>query len=166
MLSTGLSSASDELRAFCRSVARLPLYGNRRLRKNFALSWGSRYEKPLGSACGVRVWRPLGSVVASTLAQADGVAAGPGPISAQKMWLACENGHDYPLHPIGVSRENDLVTGYMLMTGRGHGVHMRLIPMGSGYRYAGRGVWFDGLRGNAVLNWGTPDEVPCKVRQQ
>jgi hypothetical protein len=43
---------------------------------------------------------------------------------------------------------------------------MRLIPMGSGYRYAGRGVWFDGMRGQAVLNWGRPDEVPCRVVQQ
>jgi hypothetical protein len=38
--------------------------------------------------------------------------------------------------------------------------------MGSGYRYAGAGVWFDGLRGNAVLNWGTVGEVPCKVLQE
>jgi len=38
--------------------------------------------------------------------------------------------------------------------------------MGSGYRYAGAGVWFDGLRANAVLNWGTPGEVPCQVRQE
>jgi hypothetical protein len=96
---------------------------------------------------------------------ADMSGASPA-VAHARMWLACENGHEYPLRPIGVSRENDLVTGYMLMTGRGHGVHMRLIPMGSGYRYAGAGVWFDGLRGNAVLNWGTPGEVPCQVRQE
>ena len=52
------------------------------------------------------------------------------------------------------------------MTGHGRGVHVRLIPMGSGYRYAGRGVWFDGMRQQAVLNWGRPDEVPCKVMQE
>ena len=93
--------------------------------------------------------------------------SGASPAAAHgKMWLACENGREYPIRPIAVSRENDLVTGYMLMTGRGHGVHMRLIPMGSGYRYAGAGVWFDGLRGNAVLNWGTAGEVPCKVLQE
>ena len=78
------------------------------------------------------------------------------PMSPQKMWLSCENGRDYPLHPLAVSREYDLVTGYLLKTGHGRGVHMRLIPMGSGYRYAGPGVWFDGLRGDAVLNWGRP----------
>ena len=104
--------------------------------------------RPTGLALGALI----ASVVASTLVQADGVAAGPGPISAQKMWLSCENGRDYPLHP--------------LVTGHGRGVHMRLIPMGSGYRYAGRGVWFDGMRGQAVLNWGRPDEVPCRVVQQ
>jgi hypothetical protein len=65
-----------------------------------------------------------------------------------------------------VSREGDLVTGYLLTTGRGRGVHVRLIPMGSGYRYAGPGVWFDGMRQQAVLNWGRPDEVPCTVMQE
>ena len=82
------------------------------------------------------------------------------------MWLACENGRDYPLRPLAVSREGDLVTGYLLTTGHGRGVHVRLIPMGSGYRYAGPGVWFDGMRQQAVLNWGRPDEVPCKVMQE
>jgi hypothetical protein len=97
---------------------------------------------------------------------ASTMALGAEPIAAQKMWLACQNGREYPIRPIAVSREYDLVTGYMLMTGRGRGVHMRLIPMGSGYRYAGPGVWFDGLRGDAVLNWGTPNEVPCHVMQE
>ena len=92
--------------------------------------------------------------------------SGASPVAAHgKMWLACENGREYPIRPIAVSREYDLVTGYLLMTSHRHGVHMRLIPMGSGYRYAGPGVWFDGLRGDAVLNWGTPAAVPCKVLQ-
>ena len=85
----------------------------------------------------------------------------------QRMWLACENGQQYPIQPIAVSREYDLVTGYMLRTGTGHSVHMRLVPMGSGYRYEGGGMWFDGLRQNAVLNWGRPGaEVPCTVMQE
>lgn len=82
------------------------------------------------------------------------------------MWLACENGQNYPIQPISVSRENDLVTGYLLRTGTGRAVHLRLIPMGVGYRYAGQGIWFDGLRGEAVLNWGRPDAVPCSVVQE
>ena len=122
--------------------------------------WGRR----LGFAFGVLVL----PFALSTVASAADMAAGAGaePAAAHKMWLACENGHEYPIRPIGVSREYDLVTGYMLMTGHGRGVHMRLIPMGSGYRYAGAGVWFDGLRGQAVLNWGSPGEVPCTVMQE
>jgi len=108
----------------------------------------------------------LASLAASTLAHANGVSAGPGPVGAQRMWLSCQNGRDYPLRPLAVSREGDLVTGYLLTTGRGRGVHVRLIPMGSGYRYAGPGVWFDGMRQQAVLNWGRPDEVPCTVMQE
>jgi hypothetical protein len=112
------------------------------------------------------LWGALfASIAASTVVQANGVSAGRGPI-AQKMWLSCENGREYPLHPLAVSREGDLVTGYLLVTGRGRGVHMRLIPMGSGYRYAGRGVWFDGMRQQAVLNWGQPNEIPCTVMQE
>ena len=119
-----------------------------------------------GRRTGLALSALIGSVVASTLAQANGVSAGPGPIAAQKMWLSCENGREYPLHPLAVSREGDLVTGYLLVTGRGRGVHVRLIPMGGGYRYAGPGVWFDGMRQQAVLNWGRPDEVPCRVMQE
>lgn len=122
--------------------------------------WGRRTGLVLGAL--------LASIAASTMAQAADVsgAAGPAPLVAQKMWLACENGRDYPLRPLAVSREGDLVTGYLLTTGRGRGVHVRLIPMGSGYRYAGPGVWFDGMRQQAVLNWGRPDEVPCTVMQE
>jgi len=94
------------------------------------------------------------------------MAFGNEPMSPQKMWLSCENGRDYPIHPLAVSREYDLVTGYLLTTGHGRGVHLRLVPMGSGYRYAGPGVWFDGLRGDAVLNWGRPDAVACHVMQE
>lgn len=113
-----------------------------------------------GLALGVLVL-PTALTIPASAADVSGSAA-PAAAGA-RMWLSCENGREYPIRPIGVSREYDLVTGYMLMTGHGRGVHMRLIPMGSGYRYAGRGVWFDGLRGEAVLNWGRPDAVPCKV---
>ena len=122
--------------------------------------WGRRTGLALGAL--------IACITASTIVQAADVSAagGPAAISAQKMWLACENGRDYPLHPLAVSREGDLVTGYLLTTGHGRGVHVRLIPMGSGYRYAGPGVWFDGMRQQAVLNWGRPDEVPCTVMQE
>jgi len=93
-------------------------------------------------------------------------AFGAAQLDGQKMWLACEDGSNYPIHPMAVSRENDLVTGYLLRTGTGRSVHLRLMPMGTGYRYAGQGVWFDGLRGEAVLNWGRADAVSCSVMQE
>ena len=89
------------------------------------------------------------------------------PVAGQKMWLACENGQSYPIQPAAVSRESEVVTGYLLRTGTGRSVHLRLVPMGNGYRYEGNGIWVDGLRGNAVLNWGRPGaEIPCTVMQE
>jgi hypothetical protein len=76
--------------------------------------------------------------------------------------LSCENGHDYPFCPRAVSSLGDVVTG-TLMTGTRHGIHMRLIPMGVGYRYAGKGIWFDGYRSAAALNFGKHNAVACTV---
>ena len=92
-------------------------------------------------------------------------AAAAGHVDGQRMWLACDNGHNYPIQALALSRENDLVTGYLLQTGTGRAVKLRLMPMGNGYRYAGQGVWFDGVRGTAVLNWGQPNAVACSVAQ-
>ena len=89
-----------------------------------------------------------------------------GPARAASMVLACQNGANYPIQPIAVSREGDLVTGYMLRVGTGRAIHLRLVPMGNGYRYEGGGVWFDGVRSRAVLNWGRPGAVPCEVVQE
>lgn len=100
-----------------------------------------------------------------TSAQAADVAA-TGPAGVPGMVLACQNGANYPIQPIAVSREGDLVTGYMVRTGLGHAVRLRLVPMGNGYRYEGGGIWFDGVRSHAVLNWGRPDAVPCEVLQE
>ena len=76
--------------------------------------------------------------------------------------LDCENGRFYPIRPLAVSDLGDFVTGY-IVTGRGRGVHIRLVPMGDGYRYAGRGIWFDGVLQEAVLYWGTPAATACVV---
>jgi hypothetical protein len=108
----------------------------------------------------------LGTAMVPVLFGGAALAAGMAVHPAQRMWLACENGHNYPLQAAAVSRDYDLVTGYLLRTGRGHAVHLTLVPMGNGYRYAGPGVWFDGVRGDAVLNWDRPDAVACKVLQQ
>lgn len=88
------------------------------------------------------------------------VAAGAG---CQGLALVCENGRTYPVCPIAISVAGELVTG-RLMTTPYSGTHIRLIPMGNGYRYAGRGVWFDGKYAAASLYFGpnTPP-VGCEV---
>lgn len=75
--------------------------------------------------------------------------------------LSCENGRLYPLRVGAVSDVGEIVTGH-LMVGRG-AVHMRLVPMGDGYRYAGRGIWFDGKRDTAVLFFGSYNAINCSI---
>ncbi len=76
--------------------------------------------------------------------------------------LACSNGRTYGLSPRAVAIDRDLVTGYLHLSPR-HAVHVRLIPMGDGYRYAGRGIWLDGIRGEATLHFGKHRSVDCSV---
>jgi len=87
-------------------------------------------------------------------ASAGGTCAG--------LTLSCENGRSYPLCPIAISDEGEIVTG-RLGLGRRQGVHVRLVPMGVGYRYIGRSVWFDGVRNDAVLYFGKSNAVACTV---
>jgi hypothetical protein len=95
------------------------------------------------------------------------LAVAPAPAKAggycSEMALTCENGRTYPLCPIAVSDEGELVTGHLVLA-PGHGVHVRLMPLGNGYRYAGRGVWFDGIRQDATLFFGMHrPPVQCTV---
>ena len=76
--------------------------------------------------------------------------------------LSCENGWNYPICPIAVSNEGELVTGQLVL-GRGRGIHIRLVPMGDGYRYIGRGIWFDGLFSQAALTLNKNTTVACTV---
>lgn len=91
---------------------------------------------------------------------------GSSPASARghcsDLRLACENGRNYPVCPMAVSDAGDLVTARVI-TGPGRGVHVRLIPMGIGYRYAGYGIWFDGVGGDAVLYRGKYHGLACSV---
>lgn len=75
--------------------------------------------------------------------------------------FTCENGHQYPLCPIAVTVVGEVVTA-SLHTGRGAS-RVRLVPMGVGYRYAGKGVWLDGFRENALLNFGKHVQVACTL---
>ena len=85
-----------------------------------------------------------------------------GPIGGcSEIVFVCENGQQYPLCPIAVTVVGEIVTA-SLFTGR-HAAHVRLIPMGVGYRYAGRGIWLDGFRENALLNFGKHVQVACSI---
>jgi hypothetical protein len=76
--------------------------------------------------------------------------------------LSCDNGQSYPIRARAISDNGDLVTGYLVLSPR-HVMHIRLIPMTDGYRYAGRGIWLDGLREAAVLNFGKHHSISCSV---
>jgi hypothetical protein len=78
--------------------------------------------------------------------------------------FVCENGRQYPLCPIAVSVVGEVVTASLHMS-PGTAAHVRLVPMGVGYRYAGRGIWLDGFRQNALLNFGKHTRVACTIQQ-
>lgn len=81
---------------------------------------------------------------------------------AGNLALTCDDGHIYRLQPRAISGDGDLVTGYLL-NGPGGQRHLRLIPMGDGYRYSGIGVWLDGIRADATLNFGFHRSTRCEV---
>lgn len=93
------------------------------------------------------------------------MTSGPGAIgNCSEIVFTCENGRQYPLCPIAVSVVGEVVTA-SLHTGHRGGTHVRLIPMGVGYRYAGRGVWLDGFRENALLNFGKHGQIACTIQR-
>lgn len=76
--------------------------------------------------------------------------------------LSCANGRNYPLCPIAVNVTGEIVTASLFTSRRG-ATKVRLIPMGVGYRYAGIGVWFEGLREQAQINFGKRNPIACSV---
>jgi len=91
------------------------------------------------------------------------MTSGPSSVgSCNEIVFTCENGHTYPLCPTAVSVVGEVVTA-ALYTGRSS-TRVRMIPMGVGYRYAGRGVWLDGFRENALLNFGKHRQIACTIR--
>jgi len=92
------------------------------------------------------------------------MTSGPGAVgSCSEIVFTCENGREYPLCPIAVTIAGEVVTA-SLYTGRHSAMHVRMIPMGVGYRYAGRGIWLDGFRENALLNFGKHSQVACTIQ--
>jgi hypothetical protein len=84
-----------------------------------------------------------------------------GPLD-QRLALSCDNGRVYPFRVRAISDVGEIVTGYLRTSPHG-AVHVRLIPMGDGYRYAGRGVWFDGKGELAVLYFGERYATNCTI---
>ena len=104
------------------------------------------------------VWVAVGALSLGFWGAQKGFAGG----YCSDLRLTCENGQTYPLCPIAVSEQGELVTAHLAL-GRSRGVHVRLVPMGVGYRYIGPGVWFDGLRGDATLFLGKDTALACRV---
>ena len=110
----------------------------------------------------------LGAAIVGTTIMAEAADLGI-PVSRSaigsctEIAFTCENGHTYPLCPIAVSIAGEVVTA-SLYTGRGS-THVRMIPMGVGYRYAGRGIWLDGFRENALLNFGKHNQIACTIQR-
>ncbi|MDN5005318.1 hypothetical protein ACFQZO_31140 [Bradyrhizobium sp. GCM10027634] len=134
----------------------------------FALLTG--YFSLLGAAMLSRFNGFLGATVFLALAAGTGAASAAdlglmtsAPVgNCSELVFVCENGRQYPLCPIAVSVAGEVVTA-SLHTGRHGGAHVRLVPMGVGYRYAGRGVWLDGFRENALLNFGKHSQIACTL---
>lgn len=76
--------------------------------------------------------------------------------------FACENGANYTLHPGPLTLSGDVVTGHLHLSPR-RSIRVRLIPMGVGYRYAGRGVWIDGVRERALIYLSKNNPIACTV---
>jgi hypothetical protein len=92
------------------------------------------------------------------------MTSGPSAVGrCSEIVFTCENGRSYPLCPIAVSVVGEVVTA-SLYTGHRGATHVRMIPMGVGYRYAGRGVWLDGFRENALLNFGKHSQIACTIQ--
>jgi hypothetical protein len=92
------------------------------------------------------------------------MTSGPSAVgSCSEIVFTCEDGRQYPLCPIAVSIVGEVVTA-SLYIGRHGPMHVRMIPMGVGYRYAGRGIWLDGFRENALLNFGKHSQIACTIQ--
>jgi hypothetical protein len=113
-----------------------------------------------------RLWLVAFLILAVGASQAQaadlGLITSPGAVgNCSKLVFTCENGRQYRLCPIAISVAGEVVTA-SLRTRYG-GMHVRMVPMGVGYRYAGRDVWLDGFRDNALLNFANHSQLACTL---
>lgn len=102
------------------------------------------------------------AAVALSLGMLPSVAQAGGLTSSGRFALTCENGANYRLDAAATTVFGEVVTGHLHLSPR-HAVRVRLIPMGDGYRYAGKGIWLDGFREQAQLFVRKDAPVNCSV---
>ncbi|WP_322517588.1 hypothetical protein SR870_08745 [Rhodopseudomonas palustris] len=76
--------------------------------------------------------------------------------------VSCANGGNYVLQSGPVASPGEIVTARLYLKPH-RAVPMRLIPMGDGYRYAGRGIWLDGIGQQALLYRSKYQPTPCVI---
>jgi hypothetical protein len=101
------------------------------------------------------------ALAASALAVLVSSQAFAGPLRPNFV-ATCDNGRSYPVRARAVSDHGELVTGSILI-GHHSAAYIRLMPVGFGYRYAARGIWLEGWRGDADLHFGKRRSVACTV---
>ena len=77
-------------------------------------------------------------------------AVAPAAATESGISVSCSNGHTYYFIPHARTVRDEIVTGQLVLAPHRR-VEMRLIPKGDGYRYAGRGIWLDGVGPVATL---------------
>jgi hypothetical protein len=105
--------------------------------------------------CGALALSAIGGLIGSAEA---GSFVLPGAAFA----IACDNGGSYVLRSRPVLAPGEIVTAALYLHPH-RPIPVRLIPMGDGYRYAGRGVWLDGIRDQAFLYLHKYEPVACVV---
>jgi hypothetical protein len=101
-----------------------------------------------------------GAAIALAFSAGSAIAAADG--TTENQTLTCDNGRIYQIRVRAVSEAGELVTGYIVIGPRKR-TYFRLVPMGNGYRYAGNGFWFDGVRNMAQLTLGRNNTTACTV---
>jgi hypothetical protein len=106
-------------------------------------------------------WLLLGVLLVPGLAGSIQARA-QGLLPGAEFAIDCQNGAAYRLSSGPVTFPGDIVTARLHLSPR-HALPVRLIPMGQGYRYAGRGVWLDGIRDHALLYRSKYHPVACTI---
>jgi hypothetical protein len=102
------------------------------------------------------------AMAVSTPSSADGIGLpgkAAGIAACSPITLLCENARTYGLCPIGVTDIGEVVTGTLSPAPH----YVREVPMRNGYRYAGKGMWFDGKGSEGRLFFGPNRSVACTV---